>query len=169
MTMRIPFTRRALAGLVIAVAVTVLVPWILWQRKKVDRPRREALNTLARLDDALRSTAGDGLLPVVVVPPSLSQKTQPEQVEFLMKALRDEISPEGIRVLKENGQFGPLKEIFPAEAERWAAQAGVSAESCIAFQASGNGIIAEAVLYTNAGSCRVVRINNVRQLALPPD
>ncbi len=55
-------------------------------------------------------------------------------MEFLTKALRDEISAEGIGALKKDGAFGPLRKMFPTEAETWANQAGVKAEDCVAFK-----------------------------------
>jgi hypothetical protein len=39
---------------------------------------------------------------------AVSGKTAAEQTEFLCKALADEISPEGLAVLKRDGQFGSL-------------------------------------------------------------
>ena len=88
-------------------------------------------------------------------------------MDFVRKALAEEVSQEGIKALQKDGQFGRLNEIFPGEAERWAEQAGVKVDDCVAFCAERNGIRAEAVLLMRGTSGMVVRINNVKQLANP--
>ncbi len=100
----------------------------------------------------------------------------PEQAEFLTKALADEISPEGLAVLQREGSFGPLATVFAAEAEGWAKQGGVKVEDCVAFKLERNGLRAEVVLAAGtplaprlsplATSMRILRCNNVKQLAL---
>jgi hypothetical protein len=88
-----------------------------------------------------------------------------EQTEFLTKALRDEISPEGLAVLRREGKFGALTDLFPQEAKTWAAQAGVKPEDCVAFRMERDNIRAEVVLVREGEVYRVVRCNNVKQLA----
>jgi hypothetical protein len=142
-----------------------------------DAPRRESLASLTRLDTALHSGSRTELLDLLVIPAVVRNRTAPEQSEFLAKALNDEISPEGLAVLKQHGAFGPLKKLFPAEAETWAAQAGVSSDECVAFKLDRNGLRAEVVLVkpstlnpqpsTGEAPYRIVRVNNVKQLATP--
>jgi hypothetical protein len=94
-----------------------------------------------------------------------------EQTEFITKALRDELSAEGLEALRKGAQFGPLKELFPAEADAWASQAGVKAEDCVGLRMERNGIRAEVVLvrspnHESRPPFRIVRCNNVKQMAL---
>lgn len=145
----------------------------LW-RWKQDEPRRTAIHALAGFTAALNTGDSDTLLKTVVLPAAVQGRTAPEQAEFLTKALRDEISPEGLEVLRQQGQFGPLTNIFPAEAQAWASQAGVKPEDCVAFKLERNGLRAEVVLAINSerktrnAKLRIVRCNNVKQLAEKP-
>ena len=155
-----------IAGAIVCVLVVQLI-FHLPSRKAVpvpESPCDKALAALARLDQALRLPASSELPSLVLMPPALAAKSEPEQVEFLAKVLKDEISTEGLAVLKTNGQFGPLVSIFPGEATNWAMRAGVSPESCVAFRAEGNGVTAEAVFCTNSIQWRIVRINNIHAL-----
>lgn len=81
-----------------------------------------------------------------------ASRTRAEQIEFISKALRDELSREGLVVLKKEGRFGSLNELFPAEADVWAVQAGVKPEDCVAFRMERNGLRAEVVLVRNSGA-----------------
>jgi hypothetical protein len=95
-------------------------------------------------------------------------------LRFIRKALRDEISPEGLVLLKKEGTFGPLTTVFPKEATNWAAQAGVKPEDCLAFRLDRtNSLRAEVVLArvpdsppaTRASllpSFRILRCNDVK-------
>ena len=143
----------------------VLVVAFLWIRWRQDEPRRISLNTLQTLAHALDAGQADTLLGSLELPQALLDRTPPEQVEFITKALRDEISPEGIIALKRNGAFGPLKQLFPTDAEAWAKQAGVSPAECVAFRLEKNGLLAEVVLHMQEKTCRIVRCNNVKQMA----
>jgi hypothetical protein len=139
-----------------------------------DAPRRQSLASLTRLNAALHSADRTGLLGLVVIPAAVQTRTAPEQSEFLVKALNHEISPEGLAVLRRDGAYGPLKEVFPTEAEGWASQAGVSVEDCVAFRMERHGLRAEVVLVkpstlnaqpsTSEQSYRIVRLNNVKQM-----
>jgi hypothetical protein len=150
-----------------------------------DAPRRESLASLRRLDEALRSGNRAELLKLLVIPAAIQNRTAPEQSEFLARALHDEISPPGLTALEKDGEYGPLKELFPAEAGSWASQAGVNPDDCVAFKLKRNGLCAEVVLLkplarntaprqneAPAGHLpgpkqgyRIVRINNVKQMA----
>jgi hypothetical protein len=140
-----------------------------------DAPRRESLAILTQLDTALHSGSRAELLDLIVTPAAVQGRTAPEQSEFLVKALNDEISPEGLAVLRKHGDYGPLKELFPAEAETWAKQAAVNPDDCVAFKLERPGLRAEAILVRSAEfgarngtgqpKYRVLRLNNVKQLA----
>jgi len=135
---------------------------------KHNEPKRISLVALDRLDAALKSQDSNKLLDSLVIPKALVGKTPAEQSEFIRKVLRDEITAEGIAELKKNAQFGPLKSMFPEDADRWAGQAGVAADQCVAFRLDRtNGFRAEAVLYQGGDQLRIVRLNNVRKSATP--
>ena len=62
--------------------------------------------------------------------------------------------------------FGGLSDVFPIEAAGWAEQAGVKPADCLGFKLERNGIRAEVVLVREGASYRVVRCNNVKQMAM---
>lgn len=138
---------------------------LLWYSWKNDEPRRHSFQAVHTFATALNSGNADALLQTVVLPAAVSGRTSAEQAEFLTKALRDEISPEGLVVLRREGKFGPLQELFPQEAATWAEQAGVKPEDCVAFRMERDSIRAEVVLVREDEAYRVVRCNNVKQLA----
>lgn len=136
-----------------------------------DAPRRHSLASLTRLDIALHAGNRGELLDLLVVPAALRGRSAPEQTEFLAKVLEDEISADGLTVLAKQGACGPLKALFPAEAETWAQKAGVNPDDCLAFKLERPGFRAEVVLVADksagasAPAFRIVRLNNVRRLA----
>jgi hypothetical protein len=130
-------------------------------------PRRAALSAVSEFEKALESNNPASLLQTVVLPAAIQNRTTAEQVEFLTKALRDEISPEGLAALSRNGSYGPLQQIFPNESKGWTSQAGVNPESCVAFRMEKAGLRAEIVLFHEGQSYRVLRCNNVKQMAEP--
>ncbi len=149
----------------IGIAAGALVYWRCWV--KVDRPRREALTALEQFRTALVGADAQVLLDKVAAPPAMEGRTATEQAEFIRKALRDEVSAEGIAALRRIGTYGPLEIVFPEEGGAWAKQAGVDPSKCVAFRAERNGIRAEVVLFEDGSSRRIVRINNVKQMAAP--
>ena len=152
-----------------AVAILVLLAGLyVWRgQPHRDTPRRVAIESLQELDKALGAADAEALLKAVLLPPAVADRTPAEQAEFLRKALADEVSPEGIKVLARDGAFGPLKQVFPGEANRWAAAAGVNPADCVAFRLERNGITAEVVVATNLAPPKVLRCNNVKQMAVP--
>ena len=129
------------------------------------QPRRESLAVVVKLSSALTGSRGSELLDAVLLPDAIRDKTVAEQQGFLTKVLTDEISPEGVRNLRQHAEFGPLKSIFPDEAGGWCATAGVLAVDCVAFKMERAGIRAEVVLVREGTTYRVVRCNNVKQMA----
>ena len=139
-----------------------LVSYRAWQK---GQPRREALAALTRLEMALTGASPDALLKTVRLPSATRQKTETEQVDFLRRALGEEISGEGLRILKQQAQFGPLLSLFPDEGPRWASQAEVNPQECVAFKVERVGLRTEVVLHVDGKDHRLVRCNNVKQLA----
>ncbi len=140
-----------------------------------DAARRESLASLAQFETALHSANRAQLLDMVVIPAAIQDHSWPEQIEFLTKALNDEISPDGLAVLRRYGAYGPLREIFPAEAKTWTTQAKVNPDACVAFKLERHGQRAEIVLLKLTTpkpqplgpplSYQIVRVNNVKQMA----
>lgn len=157
-----------MAGTVTVVLIAVSIGFLLWQK---GAPRRSCLQTAAHLQAALQSGDSAQILASIALPASLQGRTVAEQSEFLLKSLADEISADGLAVLQRDGQFDSLTNLFPAEAQQWAAQAGVPVENCLAFKLQRNGLRAELVLApdspyrTSHPTFRVVRCNNVKQMA----
>lgn len=153
-------------------AVLVLVGGMSWYFWKKAEPRRNALGILRQFNDALSVGDSTKILELVSIPTALAGRTAAEQSEFLGKALHDEISAEGLAVLQREGQFGPLTNLFPAEAGAWAQSANVPVENCVAFRLERNGHRAEVVLHRpltpdrqSSSAFKLVRCNNVKQLA----
>ena len=163
---------RRKAVIFVAATVTLLVIYLAHHLWAAAKPRREALEALNHLEAALRGTAPEALLEAVRVPGMVAGRTIAEQAEFLRKALRDEISSEGVAVLGKKGRFGPLGEVFPDEAEGWARQGRVDSTNCVAFRMEREGVRAEVVLVRQEGfgaeepPYRVLRCNNVMQMAM---
>jgi hypothetical protein len=161
--------RRAIkVGIGVLLLATGAALWMWWEQ---GASRRQALDALAKFHQSLLSPDPAPLLNAVFMPVAIVNRTASEQAEFLRKALRDEISPEGLVALQRHGAFGPLTKLFPAEAARWASQAGVKPEDCVAFRLDRtNGFRAEVVLARqsavrnpqSAFPYRVLRCNNVR-------
>ena len=149
-------------GIVFLLLTILGLAWLIW---KNGEPRRQALHTLGHLDTALRTGNSTDLLGAISTPAAIQGRTTAEQAQFLSKALVDEISPEGLATLQRAGTFGPLADLFPAEAKNWAELAGVKVEDCVAFKMERSGIRAEVVLVRDGEIYRVVRCNNVKQMA----
>jgi hypothetical protein len=147
------------------VALLVASGGFFWFKWKQDEPRRDCVKTLEHLCQALDSHDSASLLKAIALPQAIQNRPAAEQAEFLTKALRDEISPEGLVALKTRGNFGSLKQLFPAEGDAWARQAGDTPEACVAFKMERSGVRAEVVLLREKGLFRVIRCNNVKQMA----
>ena len=146
------------------IILSIFTACFLWLRWKHDEPKRHSLKALQSLCTAIDSKSS-AILDEIVLPRALTSRTAAELTEFFSKALGDEIPVDGIGALKKNASFGPLNELFSEEAARWAMQAGVNADDCVAFRMERNGIRAEVVLVLTGNQYRVVRCNNVKQMA----
>lgn len=147
------------------VALLAIIGCFFWLRWKHDEPRRQSVQVLQNLAAALKSDPSR-ILNVVVVPRVLIGRTQAEREEFISKALREEISEDGIVALENHASFGPLNELFPKQGPDWAKQAGVNPANCFAFKMEHAGVRAEVVLVLEGKTYRVVRCDNVKQMAL---
>jgi hypothetical protein len=152
---------RGTITVVILLAFAACFLWLKWKR---DEPRRYCLNALQDLCVAI-DTDPSAILHEVIIPEALASRTGAEQIEFLTKALKNEISTEGIAALKSGSSFGTLITLFPNEAVDWTKQAGLNPTDCVAFRMERAGIRAEVVLAREGQSYRIVRCNNVKQMA----
>ena len=118
--------RISALGLVVLVLAAVL-----WHRWKQDEPRRNCLVSLQSLQTALSLPDANALTQTIALPAALQGRTTAEQAEFIRKSLRDELSPEGLDLLKRDARFGPLTNLFPAEGVAWAVVAGVKPEGSV--------------------------------------
>ena len=88
-------------------------------------------------------------------------------MRWIADVLRDEVSAEGLAELRRHARFGPLAEVFPDEAKRWADTASVPVGECVAFRMERDGLRAEVVLHRTPAGFRILRCNNVKQMAPP--
>ncbi len=160
--------KRQWALLIVGIAALCgLIGWFAYRRHlEANAPRLEALAFAGRLEETLAGRNRLNVRDFMIVPGAYRQRTAQEQEDFLRKALKDEISPEGLAELKRTGEYGPLLTVFPEEGRKWAKQFGVSPANCVAFKAEKNGLQAELVLVQSSSLRRVLRCNNVKQLAM---
>ena len=147
---------------IIATVLAVSAVVLFWQHNQT---RQTALHSLSRLASALADSHNSDLLDFVLMPVAVRSQTPAEQHEFVAKALSDEISSEGILALKHHAEFGLAKSVFPDEYANWCQQADVNADDCVAFKMERGGIRAEVLLVHDGQTYRVVRCNNVKQMA----
>jgi hypothetical protein len=137
------------------------------ERYRRNEPRRNAIAVVSDLERALTSSDVLKSLPLLQLPPAALAKTPEELTQWLNDVMSDEISSAGLEELRRYARFGSLVELFPDEGRRWAESVHVSPEKCIAFRLERNGLRAEIVLYETRPGLRVIRCNNVRQMASP--
>ena len=155
-----------LIGLIAILACIAFV--FTWKNWQVSRPKRMAIQYVNRFSEMVTAKSADGNpFEMVLLPSVYRQRTVQEQNDFVRKALMDEISEEGVRVIASKGEFGTLREMFPVEAESWTKPHGINPDECVAFKASKGNIQAELVLQVIENDYRIVRCNNIRQLAGP--
>jgi len=151
----------------VLVGLLLLLGGLAWYFHNAGVPRRQAIQTLTALTDSLQAGDSVRLLQTVTLPAALQDRTSAEQFEFLAKALRDEVTPEGLELLSREAEFGQLNELFPQDGVRWAEQAGVRPEDCVAFKLDRNGLRTEVVLAKDSSprappnSFKIIRCNNV--------
>lgn len=152
--------KRVFVCTILAGAVCLCI-WLKWRSNE---PRRTSLKAVEEFAHELNS--GDvHVLNRIQIPDGVRDRTSAEQLEFIRKSLQDEFSPEGFAMLKKHATYGPLKQIFPNEADAWTKQAGVNPDDCVAFKLEQNGLSAEVVLVSEGSAFKILRCNNVKQLA----
>jgi hypothetical protein len=153
---------RGILIFLVAVALLVGGIFLFWPK---GQPRRVALQSISKLASDLANPNESDLLNAVVIPVSIQSQTQAEQEQFISKVLADEISPAGVLALKRHGQFGPAKSIFPDEYAGWCQRSGINPDDCVGFRMERAGIHAEVLLVHEGQGYRIVRCNNVKQMA----
>ncbi len=76
----------------------------------------------------------------------------------------DEISDEGIKILKKEGEFDKLEELFPSKASRWLDGAGLDEsklKNCYAIKFEGARIVG----YWSGQHFKFFELNNIAKLA----
>lgn len=101
----------------------------------------------------------------MVVPSKFRGEARVAVERQMWEFLHDEISEGGLSILQKDGRFGPLREVFPEEANRWAEFFAVDPAHCLAFRLERAGIRAELVLYSTEEGLRILRCNNIKALA----
>lgn len=147
------------------VVILVVAASVFW----LGRPSERAVATarLRALLETVENGDSDGVLNHVVAPPSMASDSAERQATRLIESLRGEISGHGLDILEEEGEFGPLEEIFPEEVTRWTSVWGVDPASCLAFKLEKGAFQAEVVLVRESkGAFKVLRCNDVKRLAL---
>src|SRR4051794_36271019 len=90
---------------VLAIGAVSFMGWLKWKREE---PKRSSVAAMHQFAVELQSN-DPRFLDALVLPEPLRNRTSSEQIEFVAKSLRDEISEAGVLVLKDKGQFGSLK------------------------------------------------------------
>jgi hypothetical protein len=141
--------------------------WWYWNSQKSSPDRAATLDVLQRLDVSLKDANGD---PADwIMPPTVAEGKSPAEYDrWIREVLYEEISPEGLAVLKEEARFGPLLDLFPEQAEAWTSPYSIPAAECLAFRMERSGITAEVVVAPYKGSYKIIRCNNIKQMALLP-
>lgn len=148
------------------VAVIVVGTGFFYHLHQMQQPKRDCVEALAVLNERiLRSEAS--ISDLVKTPQFLEGSTNPEIEQIMSKSLRNEISAEGIELLRRKGKFGPLSDICPDRGARWAQTAGVSIHECLAFRVENSGREALAVFWRKSDELRLIRIDNVNHEKLP--
>ena len=147
-----------------AILAVVVMLMISMSRRAHVKIKAEAIAVLSCVAVALESADRETLLARISIPTALQKRTPDEQYRFISAALEGEVSEEGLKILKKDGEFGALMKIFPDEGSRWATIAKVDPAACVAFKLERDEFTAEAAVATN-GTPKVIRLNDVRRLA----
>ena len=163
--------RSAFQRLVVRWSVAVFIiavfagGWSAVERYRHDAPRRQALGAIREMRAALDSLDPATALKGAQLPAPIAEKPVAEQARWLREMLADEISADGLAALARGARFGPLLDLFPEDGPRWAATVKVPPGECVAFRMEREGIRAEVVLHQAPAGHRVIRCNNVKQMA----
>jgi hypothetical protein len=154
--------RTTLICLAVAMFLLVAASALVWLQGT--SPRSQAICTAFEFATAVQKDSFGSLEHLVYLPSVVSEQSGDERIRFLREVLSNEVSVAGIKALRTNGQFGPLRMIFPEQADRWAKLFQINAEDCVAFKMQRNGITAQLVLVKQKNEFRILRCNNVKQM-----
>lgn len=156
--------QKNILGIIFVLGGTLLIATYALSRHKT-APQRAAMAVASDVCQQLMVGENSDVLDNVILPSVYADRTDAEKMEFLTKALRDEMSEEGLRTLLKKGEFGPLLDVFPNRGKTWAEKAGVPVDECVAFRLEQNGVVAELVIHQQGGIQRIIRANDIKQLA----
>jgi hypothetical protein len=158
--------RHLVFGLVIVlIAIGAIWGWFAWKGHQAQAPKRQAMSFAQSFESSLTSGDLSTVRDLTILPPVYQSRTKQEQEDFLGKALRDEISEEGLLVLQREGEFGPLLDIFPEKATAWTSPLGINPEQCVAFRLESGPLTSELVLRKTDEGYQVIRCNNIEESA----
>lgn len=126
-------------------------------------PKKEdALAVLTRVADALKDGKGSSVASDFKIP----EGAPPEVVDKELAKLyeRKEISPEGVKLLAKNGEWGKLKELFPEQAERWSSKMNAPVDQCYGFKLESKGTTAEVGFVWDGSKLQIIRLDDVGKL-----
>ena len=163
-----PPVPRKLGWILLLALVCALLAAALFEYRR-GKPRREAIDTASRLLEMIVAKDPAGMLEVVTLPASVpaSSSESAGQGKWIADLLEDEIDAEGLDAMRRHAEFGALAEIFPEEAAAWSRYGGIPVESCVAFRMERGGIRGELVFHHSPAGLRILRCNNVKQMASP--
>ena len=150
---------RVRIGGIVVVLLVLTGGFLVWNSGK---SRRESLAAVISFQESLASSERQSVLGLIILPRALRNRTETEQLSIIYKTLPREVTPEGLKRLRDSAEFGPLLTLFPEEGPRWAELSGVAAEECVAFRFGESPLAAEVALHQEKGRYRLIRINNVK-------
>lgn len=122
----------------------------------------DAVAVLTRVAEALKQGKGQDVAADFKVPAGMpAEAVGPELVKMYE---RKEISPEGVQLLAEKGEFGKLKELFPKQAERWCERSGVNPDQCYGMKLESGGEVAEVGFAWDGSKLQIIRLDDVGKL-----
>jgi len=123
---------------------------------------QQALATLSELERAVIEGNAELLAQIVLPPATVRGRSRVEGDRLLLEILSGEVTAEGVELLRRRGQWGPLLDVFPEEAEKWTDPVGIDPALCVAFRLDGSESRAEVVMVNQEDRMRVLRCNDVR-------
>jgi len=123
------------------------------------KPTQEQLGKqLTELAAALDAGDLDKAVGHMQLPPGRSADEVKPMLPKLVE--RQEISVEGVKILLEKGEFGPLAEVFPKDGAKRAERAEVKLEECYALRFER----AEVMAHWDGGQFKIFRLDDVGKI-----
>ena len=122
-------------------------------------PTKDAV--IARLRDFLKTLQAEDYERAgtfLVDFPGMSDEARKQAVAGFIP--KEEISDAGIDILAERGEFGPLKDVFPDDADRLAERAGVPVDRCYGILCGD----AQVAVFQKGDSLLLFRLDDVGKL-----